>query len=411
MIIEAAHYGGQCSCGREHQMQTKLAVVEAGCLGQVEAYLAQWGLTGFRTAIYDKNTYHAKGMAHPKTDAEIILDPENLHANEKAVAQVLERLDGRTQVLLAMGTGTIHDITRYCAFQRNIPFVACPTAASVDGFCSGVAAMTWEGAKKTISAVPPVLVLADLNVISQAPFYLALSGVGDMIGKFIALTDWQTANLLTGEYFCPRIAQITRQATQDTMDCALALKDGSVDAFEKLTYGLLMSGLAMQLLGNSRPASGAEHHISHIIEMEPDGLSLHSDALHGEKVGVGTLLAAREYHRIAGHERWADYRPFSQAEIHAVFGSRLSRQIQAENTPDPAEGITGSRITACLPQLREEIAKIPSAASLEAIYRQLGLKTALADIGVAEDLAPALLDDCPMVRQRLTLMRLRRCMA
>ncbi len=411
MIIQADQYGGVCSCGQKHQMETQLAVIEAGCLSRASEYLEQWNLTGFCTAIYDENTYRAKGIVHPKADAEIILNPENLHANEKAVAQVLEKLDSRTQVLLAIGAGTIHDVTRYCAYQKGIPFVSCPTAASVDGFCSGVAAMTWEGAKKTLPAVSPVLVLADMNVICQAPLYLALSGVGDMIGKFIALTDWKIANILNGEYYCDRIAGITRQATQDVMDCALELAAGKMEAYEKLIYGLLMSGLAMQMLGNSRPASGAEHHISHIIEMEPDALHIHSDALHGEKVGVGTLLAAREYHRMAEHTHWKDYEDYSQEEIYAVFGDRLCRQIQKENTPDVAAGITGERICQCLPQLREQIAGIPTAEALEKLYRTLGLKTTLADIGVTEELAPTLLDTCPMVRQRLTWMRLRRCMA
>ena len=181
--------------------------------------------------------------------------------------------------MIAVGSGTIHDITRFCAYTKGIPLVSCPTAASVDGFCSSVAAMTWDGFKKTFTAVAPKLVVADLDVISKAPMFLTKSGFGDMVGKFIALADWKIAHALTGEYFCPTIHDITLAATKAVVNSTESIKNGDIAAYEKLTYGLLMSGLAMQLLGNSRCASGAEHHISHLIEMQPDGLSVSSSAL------------------------------------------------------------------------------------------------------------------------------------
>ena len=92
---------------------------------------------------------------------------------------------------------------------------------------------------------------------------------------------------------------MTRNATEAVVLSAQGILRSEEAAYENLMYGLLLSGLAMQMMGNSRPASGAEHHISHMIEMEPAGLGVRSDALHGEKVGVGTLLAMEEYRRLA----------------------------------------------------------------------------------------------------------------
>jgi glycerol-1-phosphate dehydrogenase [NAD(P)+] len=188
--------------------------VEAGCLNRAEEYLKEYDLTGFRVVVYDSNTCHAEGMVRIPADLEVILDAEGLHADEHGVARLMEKLPEEAGVLVAVGSGTIHDITRYCAYVKKIPFVSCPTAASVDGFCSSVAAMTWEGAKRTLTAVAPVLVLADLNVISKAPLYLARSGFGDVVGKYIALTDWRIAHALTGEFYCQRIADITEEATK-----------------------------------------------------------------------------------------------------------------------------------------------------------------------------------------------------
>ena len=412
MIIDSAVYSGKCSCGRDHAMETKLAVVESGVLSRFDAYMEQYGIEGFRTAVYDTNTYHAEGLTRPRADFEAVLDATDLHGNEHGVAALKAVLPAETKVLIAVGSGTIHDITRYVAWELGLQFISCPTAASVDGFCSSVAAMTWEGAKKTLTAVPPVLVLADLDVITKAPIRLARSGFGDMIGKFVALTDWKIGHILTGEFYCDRIADMTMEATRAVMDSAAGIAAGDTAAYEKLTYGLILSGLAMQLMGNSRPASGAEHHISHIIEMEPDSYGVHSDGLHGEKVGVGTLVAIAEYHRLAAlpASAWGDYRQLTEDEIFAVFGSRLTRQIIEENARDAAAGVKGERIRACLDDMRREIDSIPSVEELQQVYARLGVMHSLAQIQVPDVLSAKLLDHSPMVRNRLTLMRLRRCL-
>ena len=309
MIIDSNKYNGMCSCGREHKMTTEFCVIESGCMAEFYNYINRYGISGFSVAIYDENTYNATMGVHPKVDKEIILSPENLHADNHGVAKAMEQLPDKCDYLIAIGSGTIHDITRYCAYEKGIPFVSCPTAASVDGFCSSVAAMTWDGYKKTFEAVAPKIVIADLDIISKAPIRLTNSGFGDMVGKVIALADWKISNVLIDEFFCTTIHDMTMDATKAVMNSAEKIKSGDASAFEKLTYGLLMSGLAMQMLGNSRCASGAEHHISHLIEMQPEGLDVKSDALHGEKVGVGTLICCRQYHKIEDDKNiiWNDY--------------------------------------------------------------------------------------------------------
>ena len=410
MIIDAKKYAGECSCGNCHELSTELCVIEAGCLRRMREYLRQYGLTGYCTAVYDHNTYNAEGLIRPRVDFEVILNSTDLHANEHGVELLRNLMPAETKLLVAIGSGTIHDITRYCAYKKGIPFVSCPTAASVDGFCSSVAAMTWEGAKKTLTAVSPKLVLADLNVISKAPLFLAKSGFGDMIGKYIALADWRIAHLLTGEFFCSRIHDMMLEATNAVKESSLGIASGDVSAYEKLTYGLLMSGLAMQMLGNSRPASGAEHHISHLIEMSPEGIGVSSNALHGEKVGVATLLACAEYHRLGAIKtpNWKDYSAMTPTYLQKTFGERLYKQLIDENQKDSAAGITGEKINQNWGAVQEILATIPTFESILEIYRKIGVKTTLADLGVDEEKAELLLEASPCVRNRLTLMRLRR---
>lgn len=413
MIIHSKQYDKPCVCGRRHTMTTAFCVIEPGCLEKLEHYLPQFGIQGKGAAIYDENTYQAKGMVRPQVAWEIILPPENLHADNHGVDLAMARIPEGCDYLIAIGSGTIHDITRYCAHEKGIPFVSCPTAASVDGFCSSVAAMTWNGFKKTWTAVAPTLVVADLNVITQAPAFLSRSGFGDMVGKFVALTEWKIGHTLTGEYFCPEIYRMTLEATQAVVDCVDGIVSGEPAAYEKLMYGLLLSGLAMQLLGNSRCASGAEHHISHFIEMAPPSLGQTSQALHGEKVGVGTLLVAREYHRLAQKSTlsWRDYPAATAEEIGAIFGPALQGSIVVENQTDCAAGLTAQRLTEAWPTIRQLLAQIPEPQTLEAMYKKLGGKQELADIEISETALPLLLDASPLVRNRLTLMRLRRALA
>lgn len=412
MRISGEQYAGTCSCGKEHQMETKLCVIEEGVLAHLDELLAEVGLSGKRCAVYDAHTYTAKNLLRPAVQQEICLSPDGLHANERSTAEVLRQLEPDVEVLFAVGGGTVHDIVRYCARERKLPFVSIPTAASCDGFCSTVAAMTWEGYKNTMSCVAPVLVAADLAVIREAPQYLTNSGVGDIIGKYTALADWRMAHAVTGEVVCERIYSVMKEAADCVWANARGTLRGDAAAFEAVTYGLIMSGLAMQMLKTSRPASGGEHHISHMIETEPEALRVHSDALHGEKVGVGTILASAEYHRLAEIEniapRVVPYAPIDQEKLRAFWGEALYPIVKRENEADCLAGVTPEDILRAWPEIRSIAAQIPAPEEVERLLMDLGAKHTLPDIGVDPAKRSLILDESPLIRNRLTLMRMRR---
>lgn len=411
MIFDSKKHAGECTCGKSHKIDTLFCIVESGCLKNIDKYMKEYNLKGYCVAVYDQNTYKATADRHPQVDCEVVLPANNLHANEHGVDLLLEKLPKETELLIAIGAGTIHDITRYCAYERKIDFISCPTAASVDGFCSSVAAMTWGGCKKTLAAVAPKIVLADLDIIKNAPLRLAKSGFGDMIGKYVSLTDWKIGNILIDEHYCEKIANMTFNATKEVMLSAENIINEDESAYEKLMYGLLLSGIAMQMLGNSRPASAAEHHISHLIEMEPEALNVHSTALHGEKVGVGTLMAIDEYKKLAKKViAFRDYECYPNELIYKVFGKASSTGIINENENDVAKGITGKKIASEWPKIYKEIEKIPETEDLLKLYNKLEICKDLSDIEVENDLKEKLLDFSPMVRNRLTLMRIRKCL-
>lgn len=178
MKIDANHLSGPCSCGGEHLLATQICVIQEGALFHLEEILSSIPVVGKRCAVYDENTYRAiPNSIHPRAEQEIILSPSGLHADENSTASVLALSGTRYSSDAGHWRGTVHDITRYCSTERGIPFISIPTAASCDGFCSNVAAMTWHGYKKTIPCQAPLLVVADLDVISAAPWRLTASGL------------------------------------------------------------------------------------------------------------------------------------------------------------------------------------------------------------------------------------------
>ena len=413
MRIEAAQFAGPCSCGREHSLETLLCVIEPGALARLEQSMAEIHISGKRCAVYDENTYRVIDPAlHPRAEQEILLPGRGLHADEHSTAAFLTELQEDIDVLIAIGGGPLHDIVRFCARKRGIPFVSVPTAASCDGFSAEVAAMTWGGIKKTMSCQAPVLVVADTTVLKSAPGHLLLSGIGDVLGKFIALAEWRMAHALTGEAFCPVIHDRMKDAVDRIWKNCVPAVNGDDDALADVTAGLMLSGIAMQLFGNSRPASGAEHHISHLIEMEPEGLPAKNLASHGEKVGVGTILASREYHRLAEIQDIAPYllpyEPLDQEKLRAFMGERLYPSVREEHENDALAPVTAEAVITAWPEMRKIISSIPRPEEIEEKLAAIGAKRSLSDIGVDPALEPLLLDACPLGRNRLTLMRLRR---
>lgn len=416
MRIDTTRFSGLCSCGKEHTAVTKLCVIEPGALARLEDAMAELGLSGKRCAVYDGNTYAAiPTELHPTAEQEILLPSAGLHADEHTTADLSAKLESDVKVVLAIGGGPLHDIVRFCCKERGIPFVSIPTAASCDAFSAEVAAMTWEGVKKTINCQAPELVVADLDIIRNAPPHLILSGIGDVLGKFIALAEWRIAHAITGEAFCQPIYDMMHDALIRVWDNCLAAREGEAEAVAAVMQGLLLSGIAMQLFGSSRPASGAEHHISHLIDLRPVGLGPVRGASHGEQVGVGTILASREYHRLAAMEDIAErivpFEPVDETWLRSYFGEELYPATAAENAKDALRDASPLAIVMAWDEIRQIVAGIPAPEELTERLTALGTKTSLSDIGVPEEKLSEILDAAPYCRNRLTLMRLRRCTA
>ena len=405
-----AQYEGPCACGETHAVLTRFLRVGTGVTRELPDFLAASGLMG-GVVVCDENTRPyaavlkellAQWLAEPRL---FVFPAARLHADEAAVARLEAALPTHTGFLVAAGAGTIHDITRYAAHSRGIPLISYPTAASVDGFASSVSAMTWHGFKKTMPGTAPLCIVADTGVFARAPYRMTASGVSDVLGKYTALLDWQVSQLVTGEPLCPRILHMSLMAADEVRASMPLLRAGGAEAMEKLMRALLLSGLAMQMWGNSRPASGAEHHLAHLWEMAVISPSV--DALHGESVGVAALLILSHYKQLLSEEFQEDPPPSPppEARLREVFGARYAA-VAAENDPDPLEALPPGRLMACLPTVRALVAKLPEPEPLAADMAAAGCPVTLAQLGLPSTVLPDSLTFAPYIRRRLTLLRL-----
>lgn len=253
------------------------------------------------TLVADKNTYAALGQrveaSLKSADVQvhtIILQGDEVIPNEEFIMQVFLQAPHGDQVFLAVGSGTITDIVRFAGYRTNNPFISVPTAPSVDGFISSGAALVIKGMKITYYVDAPLAVFGDLETLSNAPRELIAAGYGDILGKLTSLADWQLATIIWDEPFDDAVYNRVHDALQACVDATEAIGTRSPEGIKTLLDALLQSGIGMLEFGNSRPASGAEHHCSHYWEMKL--LEDHKHAiLHGAKVGYATSLIAQQY--------------------------------------------------------------------------------------------------------------------
>ena len=336
-----------CACGKSHKVDIQAIRVGSGVIQELPGILRDLGASHI-FLVADNYTYEAAGR-----QVEQLLDQASLAyhkrvfqtetplvPNEYALGSVLAAMTSQDDMLLAVGSGTLNDVTKYVSARTGIPYVIAATAPSMDGYASTVAPTILDGFKTTLPAVYPAAIVADVDILKDAPMPMLTAGFGDIIGKFTSLADWRLSHQLNGEYYCPEVAGVIEAAVETCAANAKALAQREPQAIQAVTEALILSGLAMGMVGVSRPASGAEHQMAHYWEM--DALRRGEEhPLHGNAVGVGTVLAASLY------EMAAEYLP--QGFAAPDKGQILACLQAAGSCADPKE--LGIRRELCLESL------------------------------------------------------------
>lgn len=377
---------GNLSEQERKRMEIEMIAIRVDALAEVASYLELKGIHNVAVAA-DFITYEAAGkmlqasleragnsvhlsIIKPNAAGDVIADEQSI------IQLILDIQKMSAEAVIAVGGGTIHDITRYAAYTMGIPFISVPTAPSVDGFNSKGAPIIIRGEKKTIVSIGPNAIFADLDVLMKAPSALVAAGFGDMLGKYTSLFDWKFGSIAAGEPYMQAAAEMTRSALMQCVNHVDLIASRKEEGIYTLISSLIESGLAMLLFGQSHPASGAEHHLSHYWEMEYIRLGKRQ-LLHGAKVGVACMEISKLYHQLARED----------------FGSH--RDIP-------------SQVTANWPLITQEMNQIPSEGTLSDLLRTVGGPLSAEELTVDKELLARSLQEAHLVRpERYTLLRAR----
>ncbi len=376
--------------------------------------------------VCDENTYQALGrqvqarLGELGKDTQLIcLKGTEIIADESTLIQVMLQSGEEERVFLAVGSGTITDITRYVSFVTRLPFISLPTAPSVDGYTSMNAPLVVRRIKETIKAHGPMAVFADLDILCQAPPLMIAAGFGDMLGKLTALADWQLSRLVMGEFYDNEIARRAGKALQSCIEHVDEIGSAECTGVRLLMEGLIETGLCMLKIGMSHPASGAEHHISHFWEMKL--LQENRPALlHGAKVGVATAIVAGYYQDLRqikpdqlstklAKSQLKDHKS-EIAQIRSAFGSMADELIEVQRpylslTPSQFAEIK-TRISDHWQEIQSAAATVPSKAEVKRLLTRVHGPSEPADLGLSQDDIHKALANAHNLRSHFTILTL-----
>ncbi len=229
-------------------------------------------------------------------ELSVIKFHKTLFVKESTLDQVMY-LDGEeihpNSLIIGFGGGTVLDVVKQFASTKLYPYITIPSTLSNDGIYSPVARLHVNNKKKSFNVRPPLGIIADIDIIRKSPEINLMAGIGDLTSNFSALDDWDLAKKEIGEGtndFAYSLSLLAAKSIKNFKYDEIR----SDDFLRSLAYGLVISGLAMVISGDTRPSSGSEHLISHAI----DDLFPERGTLHGLQVAYGLLLVEKKYRKV-----------------------------------------------------------------------------------------------------------------
>lgn len=291
----------------EKATQTHALVLSQGAI-QETARVFQDFFRGKRAlVIADKTTFEVAGktvdtilrQAGIETDTPVVLDFPDMHAEWKYIEILDKALAATDAIPVAVGSGTINDLTKLSAYHNDRRYMVVATAASMDGYIAFGASITKDGCKTTFPCTAPIAVVADIDIISKAPADMTASGYADLFAKVPAGADWIIADALGIEPIDPVAFSIAQDGLQEALANPEGAREGRPEDIAKLMEGLLLGGFAMQAYPkSSRPASGADHQFSHLLNMQNFVMPNGKAPSHGFQVALGTLASLFFYREL-----------------------------------------------------------------------------------------------------------------
>lgn len=266
-------------------------IIGKSALNRIPEIANRLGLRGKALVMSDEKCFDVAGRTVYRLLEESGLKADSLLVKSMAVNDMLaieEQIKKlKPQVLFGVGGGTIIDAAKVSSVSHNIPFVSIPTTVSHDGIASPLASIKGSEKPYSILAQAPMAIIADTDIIAQAPWRFVISGCGDVISKFTAVKDWKLAHFETGEYYGGYAASLALMSAKLVTENAELIVYRQQDGLRVLLEALISCGVAMSIAGSSRPCSGSEHLFSHALDIVNK-----NHAMHGEQCGVGAILTS-----------------------------------------------------------------------------------------------------------------------
>lgn len=413
-----------CPCGKEHIFESKI-VTEKGAINKLPQLLLEMDLKS-AFIIGDKNTFKAAGEkvidilenAGIKTKKFVFMD-ENLEPDERNVGLAIMNFDPTFDTVIGVGSGVINDISKIVSNVSGKKYIIVATAPSMDGYASKTSSMYMQGLKISLNSKCADMILGDLDILSEAPVNMMVSGLGDMIAKYVAIAEWRISNIVTGEYYCEYIAGMIRDALKKCVDNADGLLKRDENSVRAVFEGLVLGGVAMNYAGISRPASGVEHYLSHIWDMR--GLEFGTNVeLHGIQCAVGTMYAAKIYEKIKnytidkekalGFAKNFNFNKHS-GDLRNFLGKGAEAMISLEEKEGKYDLTKHSERLDIIIKNWDKIIKIvkeeiPIVSELESIYKKIDMPICLKEIGIDESILKDTFVASKDIRDKYVLSRL-----
>lgn len=420
MILE----GLDCNCSCDHATPNQDIYVGTDLLNRLPGYIEKRGLGKNCVVVCDENTYRVAGervygilkgvgfspiLCKIERDGEVVPD-------ETTIGEVLLSIQPETEFLVAVGSGSITDTCRVNAARCHLPFVSVGTAASMDGYTSVVAPLILKGVKIHRNGPCPEIIVCDLSVLATAPIEMVRSGVGDVLGKYIAIADWKIGNIINDEPYCPTCADIVIKAVNKLLDNIDEIKNRTENGMHILIEGLLLAGITIMIVGHTRAVASAEHNIAHFVEMKM--LEKYRKApSHGATVGVGTLMVYPAFKKFATEDlSYIDVEsltPMPEAQRRAFmidcYGKSAAKTIMDEN---PGDFLTvqelrrrAARAKKRFDEIKAAIGQMPPYEKVYDAMKRLGAPLTMADLGVDREIERTSMRCCKDYRTRYTLFK------
>lgn len=411
-----------CDCGKEHYASLKFVSVRKDALEDLPRFAKELGFQSLYL-ISDKITYDIAGKrcmeilaaAGVKTSIVTLV---HTGFDEATVGELLINMPDDCDLVVAVGTGAINDMTRYFSFRMHRPFFTVATAAPMDGFASSLAVLNINNLKTSIEAQTPTAIIGDTEILKNAPYRMIAAGLGDLLGKSTCLCDWKLAKVINGEHYCHRIVELVESCVSDVLKNADKAKDRDPQVLGNIMEGLVLTGVAMSLYGNSRPASGCEHHMSHYWEMMFEQAGKRP-VPHGTQVGVGTVLVLKLVEQLRANGVDFDsaraaaraYDPAAwEAEIRTAYGPAadgvIAMEAKAQKNETQARLARIDAMEAHWSEIMDLLTALPSSQEVMGILRSLDSPCLPGEIDVDKTLLKNTFLYCKEVRARYTILQM-----